>query len=113
GPGGRSASPFFPPAGNPLSPGSPDPPARAWDLPRLTQPQPARAVRLQPQALDELWADLGGKGALRAFDALRKLSASPDQAVKLIQDRSSPAMPADADPLAPLLADLGSDRLPL
>jgi hypothetical protein len=108
---GRVVSLLFARDGKYLFSGSTDTTARAWDLTRLTQPQPARAARLQPEVLDALWADLGGKDALRAFDALRKLSGSPDQAVELIQDRLRPATPVDSSRLAKLLADLGSDRV--
>jgi hypothetical protein len=108
---GRVVSLLFAPDGKHLFSGSTDTTARAWDLTRLTQPQQTRGIRLQPEALDALWADLGGKDPLRAFDALRKLSASPDQAVKFIKDHLYPETPADAHRLTRLVADLGSDRV--
>jgi hypothetical protein len=65
---------------------------------------------LPARDLDALWTDLAGKDAARAFDAIRKLSASPDQAVTLLTGRVRPATAADPKRLARLLGDLDSDR---
>jgi WD40 repeat protein len=93
--------------------GGTDTTALTWDLTQLTHTQPAPAPRLQPPALDALWTDLAGQDAVRAFDAIRKLSASPDQAVLLLRERVRPATPADPKRLTRLLADLQSDRFEL
>jgi RNA polymerase sigma factor (sigma-70 family) len=110
---GGVVSLLFAPDGKHLFSGGTDTTALTWDLTRLTLPEPAHAAALPAQALDALWADLAGKDAGRAFDAIRKLSASPDQAVPLLKDRLRPATPADPKRLARLLADLGSDRFEL
>jgi hypothetical protein len=101
---------LFAPDGKHLFSGGTDTTALTWDITRLTQRQPAPAARLEPQVLDALWADLADKDAARAYDARRKLSASPSQAVLLLRERVRPAAPADAERLARLLADLQSDR---
>jgi hypothetical protein len=107
---GGVVSLLFAPDGKHLFSGGTDTTALTWDVTRLTQPRATRASRLQAQVLDALWTDLAGKDAGRAFDAIRKLCASPDQAVTLIKERVRPATPADAKRLARLLADLQSER---
>jgi RNA polymerase sigma factor (sigma-70 family) len=106
---GGVVSLLFAPDGKHLFSGGTDTTALTWDLARLIQPQPARATKLEPQALDGLWTDLADTDSARAFDALRRLSASPGQAVGLLQERLRPATPADPKRLAHLLADLQSD----
>jgi RNA polymerase sigma factor (sigma-70 family) len=108
--GGGVVSLLFAPDGKHLFSGGTDTTALTWDLTRMTRPGPAHAARLSPQDLDALWADLAGSDATRAFDALRRLSASPDQAVALLKERLTPALPPDPKRLARLLADLASDR---
>src|SRR5262249_22175135 len=93
--------------------GGTDTTALTWDLTRLTLAEPAHASELSAQALDALWADLASKDATRAFDAVRKLSSSPDQALTLLKGRLRPATPPDPKRLARLLADLNSDRFEL
>jgi RNA polymerase sigma factor (sigma-70 family) len=99
--------------GKHLLSGGTDTTALTWDLTRMTHAQPAPAPRLQPSALDALWADLADTDAARAFGAIRKLSASPNQAVLLLRERVRPATPADPKRLTRLLADLQSDRFDL
>jgi hypothetical protein len=87
--------------------------ALTWDLTRLTsagRESPDPPAKLPLQTLDLLWTDLAGQDATRAFDAMRKLGASSDQAVLLIKEHVRPARPADSKRLAQLLADLDSDR---
>jgi hypothetical protein len=106
---GGVVSLLFAPDGKHLFSGGTDTTALTWDLTRLLQPEPAHAAELPPQTLDALWSDLAGKDATRAFDAIRKLASSPDQAVTLLGDRVRPATPADPKRLARLLVDLESE----
>jgi hypothetical protein len=115
---GGVASLLFAPDGRHLFSGSTDTTALAWDLTRLTRgtdlqsvlPQPAPASRLEPGTLGALWTDLAGKDAVQAFDTLRRLSTSPDQAVAMLRERLRPATPVEPQRLVQLLADLDSDR---
>jgi WD40 repeat protein len=100
---------LFSPDGKHLFSGGTDTTALSWDLTRLIPPERASAP-LPPQALDALWRELAGRDAVRSFEALRKLSASPDQAIALIKERLHPATPPDPDRLAQLLAGLASSR---
>jgi WD40 repeat protein len=110
---GGVVSLLFSPDGKRLFSGSTDTTALTWDLTRLSKATPARATRLPGRDLEALWADLASKDATRAFAAIRRLCASPDQAVALIKQRIGPATPADAKRLAQLVADLQSDRFEL
>jgi hypothetical protein len=107
---GGVVSLLFAPDGRHLFSGGTDTTALAWDLTRITQPGPAHVAQLAPHDLDALWTDLAGPDAGRAYDALRRLSASPGQAVTLIKERLRPATPPDPGRLAQLLAGLGSSR---
>jgi WD40 repeat protein len=107
---GGVVSLLFTPDGKYLISGGSDTTALTWDLTGLAHSPTAPAARQQTPALDELWTDLAGKDGARAFEAIRKLSASPEQAVPLIRERVPPATPADPERLVRLLADLQNDR---
>jgi RNA polymerase sigma factor (sigma-70 family) len=107
---GGVVSLLFAPDGKHLFSGGTDTIALTWDLSRLISSEPAPVAELPARALDALWTDLAGRDATAAFDAIRKLSASPSQAVALLKDRVRPATPADPKRLALLLGDLDSDR---
>jgi hypothetical protein len=109
---GGVVSLLFTPDGMHLFSGGTDTTVLTWDLTHLTQAEPAHA-EVPAQALDALWADLAGNDATRAFDAIRKLSASPDQAITMLKDRVRPATPPDPKRLARLLADLDSEHFEL
>jgi RNA polymerase sigma factor (sigma-70 family) len=107
---GGVVSLLFSPDGKHLFSGGTDTTVLAWDLTRLSTPRPASADRQPPQAIENLWGDLAASDAERAFAAMRKLAACPDQAVALIQEHVRPAAPPDDARLARLIADLHSDR---
>src|SRR5262249_24094907 len=81
---GGVVSLLFTPDGKHLISGGSDTTALTWDLTRLTQPPPVPVAPLPRQGLEALWTDLAGKDPERAFEALRTLSASGDQAVALL-----------------------------
>jgi RNA polymerase sigma factor (sigma-70 family) len=107
---GGVVSLLFTPDGRRLLSGGMDTTVLTWDVTRLTGTGPARGARLDARALDALWADLAGEDAEKAFDALRRLSASPGQAAGLVKERLRPASPPDAKRVARLVADLQSER---
>ena len=111
---GGVVSLLFSPDGKRLFSGGSDTTALTWDLTRLTgarRASPGAAPKLNPEDMDALWTDLAGKDATRAFDALRKLSASPEQAVTRIRERVRPAAAPDPKRLAQLPADLDSGQV--
>src|SRR5262249_9429641 len=66
---------------------------KLWDL----SPRPARpAQELAAKDLEALWADLAGDDAARAYAAVGKLAASPEQAGTLLRQHLPPAPSAGA-----------------
>lgn len=70
--------------------------------------QPERT--LAPRQLENLWADLAGEDASRAWRAARTLIESPNQAVPWLKEHLKPPSAADLDRIRSLLADLDSDQ---
>jgi WD40 repeat protein len=99
----------FSPDGRLLATGSQDSTVLIWDVLNLNGEPPA-AGRLSPRELEDLWADLAGADAARAYRAIRALAAAADDAVPFLRQRLPPAAVPDPNHLARLLADLGADR---
>jgi hypothetical protein len=80
-----------------------------WDITgrRLDGRWHARA--LPPHELDDYWATLAGEDTARAYDAVWKLVASPEQAVALLRKHLSALPRPDTQRVARLLAELDSD----
>lgn len=65
----------------------------------------------KPQGrIEDAWADLASEDAGLAFQAIRRLTADPLQALPILQERLKPAVPVDPVLVARLLADLNSDN---
>jgi RNA polymerase sigma factor (sigma-70 family) len=112
---GPVVSLLFTPDGKHLISGGTDTTALTWDLTGITSARRGSpgVAKLAPKALDTLWTDLASRDAIRAFEAFRKLSTSPDQTVALLAERLRPASPPDPRRLAQLLADLQSEHFEL
>src|SRR5262249_22663660 len=91
---------------------STDTTALVWNLADLN-PEPPAVGELDEARTEELWRDLAGADARKAYDAIRTLSAAPRQAVPLLRQRVKPIAPPDARNLARLVADLDSDQFAL
>jgi hypothetical protein len=81
-----------------------------WDLTGGLPVKAAWGKALAPAELDVLWADLSGLEAAKAYQAIRRLAASPEQAVPFLRNRLRPVAPVDEKRIAILLADLDSAR---
>ncbi|MBI1914566.1 MAG: hypothetical protein HYS12_07485 [Planctomycetes bacterium] len=105
---GKVACVAFAPGGKVLATGSNDTTVLFWGLAGPTgdgkQPAPGE------KELQSLWADLAGEDAAKAYRAIWALVASPQQAVPFLRKHLKPAVPADAQKLKQLLADLDSPR---
>jgi WD40 repeat protein len=86
--------------------GSEDTTALVWDL---IGRQSFKRELLQQPDLDACWTDLVGGDAARAYQAIRKLVASPNAAVAYLRKRLEPAPAPDAKRQAKLILDLDSD----
>jgi RNA polymerase sigma factor (sigma-70 family) len=110
---GGVVSLLFTAEGKHLVSGSTDTSALTWDLTRLLRSNSSSSAELSKGILEEQWTDLAARDAPRAFAAIRKLGATPSQALGLFRERVRPATPADPHQLAGLLANLDSDRFAL
>jgi RNA polymerase sigma factor (sigma-70 family) len=91
--------------GKRLATGSSDTTALVWQLPAFAEEKPA-ALQVEKQQLDELWNDLAGTDATKAFQAVRTLSQLPKEALPLITERVQPVPAPDAQKVSELIANL-------
>lgn len=101
----------FAPNDRVIASGSSDGTVRLADVFHLAREGRPAQETLTEQELAELWTDLGGKDATKAFQAAAVLAAMPKQAVPFVQQRLK-EVPAGVGPkrVAQLLADLDSDN---
>ena len=100
---GRAIALSFSANGNRLISGGSDTTALIWDL--SIHPQPRAA---NPEEVEHLWADLADKDASRAYQAIRKLAASPSSAIPFLRKCLRPVAATERH-LAELISALDSD----
>jgi WD40 repeat protein len=110
---GGVVSLLFSADGKRLFSGGMDTTVLGWDLTGVIKPRPAHATGLPAQTVESLWRELAGNDAARAFAAMRKLLAYPDQAVALIEERVRPTAAPEPGRLTSLIAELESSRFEL
>jgi hypothetical protein len=98
----------FSPDGKVLASSSTDTTLLLWDVADLARRAPSKAT-LKEEDLRGAWDALADTDAAKAFQAVRALTATPEQAVSLLRERLRSAKPADARTVAKLLKDLDSD----
>ncbi len=103
---GGVVSVAFAPDGRRLVSTGDDTNALVWDLEGRHEPRPAALTRGE---LETCWADLAGDTG-RAWAAMRKLGARPEQTVPLLRDRLRPVVAADKGKVTRLLAELDSEE---
>jgi hypothetical protein len=106
---GDVASCTFSPDGKILASGSFDSTALLWDLTGRLQGGRLRPAALQPDELQNLWTDLCGDDAAKAYRALWTLAAAPGQTVPFLQKHLEPAAPVDGKRIARLIGELDDD----
>jgi WD40 repeat protein len=96
--------------GKRLVSGSADSTGLVWDVPRFTAGAGTEARELTAKQLDELWADLGGEDAGKAFLAATVLGESPAGAVALLSRRVQPTPEPDGKQVRRWVAELDHDQ---
>jgi hypothetical protein len=80
-----------------------------WDVTGRQQDGKLRPAVLTPRRLDTCWTALANEDAAKAYDAVWKLVAAPEQAAPFLGKHLTPALRADEKLVARLIADLDSD----
>jgi WD40 repeat protein len=93
--------------GQRLATGSSDRQILIWDVMTLVKNQRPRAIELEANELAKLWSELASTDAKAAYQAVRRLEQAPAQAVRFLQQRTTPV---EKMRLERLIADLDSDE---
>jgi len=80
-----------------------------WDVTGLRRDGGLPLRHLLPDELEALWRDLRSDDAARAYDALWKMVASPDEAIAFLRTRVRARTPVNATQVAQRIAELDSD----
>jgi len=100
----------FAPDGKSLASAGNDVGALLWEVPGPTAEGRLAIRDLTPEALADLWKDLAGDDASRAWQAILSLAAAPKVALPFVQKQLKPGTPLDAKAIAKLIADLDSEK---
>jgi RNA polymerase sigma factor (sigma-70 family) len=99
----------FTPDGRRVVSGSMDTTSLVWDVSALVKAA-APAGKLDEAALQQLWADLRGTDATKAFEALKVLREHPAQTLDLARAAVKPVPPPDVKEVRRLIALLNSEK---
>src|SRR5262249_39055791 len=97
----------FAPDGKMLASGLADTTAVLWEVSNTVPP--SRKNELSADTLKQLWADLAGTDAAKAYAALWTLSADPEQTLPFLNQHLRAAPPIDPKRIEALIAQLGHD----
>ncbi len=96
--------------GKRLASGGNDSTALVWDVTHWTRRKASRATPLNNEQLEDLWRQLAGEDAAKAYQAIGRLVGSPNNAVPFLTRRLVPVRAPDAGRIRRLLAELDSDQ---
>jgi WD40 repeat protein len=82
--------------------------ALVWDLPAIPESPARRRAPLTARELQDLWSTLGELDAERAYQALGRLAAVPDQAISFVAERMQRVDAVEPRRLVELIANLDS-----
>src|SRR5262249_49508546 len=106
---GAVVSLSFSPDGKRLASGSSDGTAMVWDVCAPRREARLVSARLGRGELESLWADLGGRDAGKAYEALCTLAASPGLTIPFLTKQLQPAAGSDEPRIAQLIGELDSE----
>jgi WD40 repeat protein len=99
----------FAPDGMTLASGGHDTGALLWDVPGPAAEGRFVPPTVTPAGLGQLWKELEGDDAPRAWQALLSLAAAPKEAVPLVRKQLDPASVPDAKQVARWITDLDAE----
>jgi len=108
--GGRVLPLAFSGDGKRLISASNDTTALIWDLTGKLAAGDQSSWVLSPKELETAWSDLAGDDAASAYQSMRRLAASPADAVSYLRERIKAIARPDEKQLARLIVDLDSDQ---
>jgi WD40 repeat protein len=97
----------FTPDGNRLVSGFVNGTVLVWDITPTQRGLRRQEIQLNPETLAQLWADLAGPDARKAYRAVVALAQGPAQAVPFLRERLRPAV-SESTRLASLIESLDS-----
>jgi WD40 repeat protein len=100
----------FSPDGKTLASAADDGTALVWSLGDANVPKPTSTAKFDEAKMSDLWADLAGADAAKAYASMWAIAAANDAAVAFLAGEMRPAVPADANGARALIADLGSPK---
>lgn len=85
-------------------------PVVIWDVSSITRRHQKAVPALEPKKLENLWTDLADSDATKAYDAIWRLTAVPEQTVPFLKQRLKPAVSPDPSRIARLVEKLRSEE---
>jgi hypothetical protein len=95
----------FAPDGKSIATGSRDTTGLVWELPK-----PAAAKTPPDVNLETRWKELAGEDAAKAYEAIWAMAGAPAPTIAFLKDHLRPALVADLEQIARLVADLDSEE---
>jgi hypothetical protein len=100
----------FAPDGKALATAGPDLGALLWDVPGPTAEGRPAAKEVTAEALNDLWKDLAGDDAPRAWQAILTLASAPKESLPFVKKQLEPGAAPDGKQLARWVADLDAEQ---